>query len=443
MTTKTLNRNQLLDACERHWVPSAAKLYHLAGTQVEDHASGCEVFDSNNRRYIDFACSYGVFVVGHSHPKVHRAFVEQVDKMAWSAQGQPNVQQGKLSDKLCDIAPGNWGKVSYMLSGAEAVEQSLRYVLQRQSKRKRIVIVEGAYHGKTLAAMSLLGQSQHEKSFGKLSHQIVKVPYGDTTAMRKAIGDGACAVYLEPILGGAHLSMPPLGYLEDVRQLCTETNTILVADEIQTAFGRCGKMFAVDYGQISPDILILSKGLTGGFTSFACALYSRELLGQFQPDESFFTSTGGHPLGCATALAAIEVVEQEGLVAASLEKGNRLRFGLMKLAAQYPNIIEDVPGVGLMTGLRLKGAKYETLLSKSLSAKGVHAGHSMNEKATAPVLRFYPPLTVSDAIIDEVLQSTAEALAEISRLSTFTLSAVSMFTKNMYKLPLPLLKRAS
>ncbi|REF28598.1 acetylornithine aminotransferase [Xenorhabdus cabanillasii] len=442
MTTKTFERNQLIEICERHWVPSAAKLYHLADTQVEDRASGCEVFDTNDRRYIDFACSYGVFVVGHSHPKVRKAFIEQIDKSAWSVEGQPNVPQRKLSEKLCNIAPGNWGKVSYMLSGAEAVEQSLRYVLKAYTNRKRIVIVEGAYHGKTLAAMSLLGQSQHEKSFGKLSYQVVKVPYGDVAAMRNAIGDGACAVYLEPILGGAHLKMPPLGYLEDVRQLCTQTNTILVADEIQTAFGRCGKMFAVEYGNITPDILILSKGLTGGFTSFACVMYASEILNKHQPSDSFFSSTGGHPLGCATALAAIEVIEQQNLVATSCIKGNRLRYGLMKLAVKYPDIIQDVPGVGLMTGLRLRGAKYETLLSKALSSKGVHAGHSMNEKAISPVLRFYPPLIVSDEIIDEVLQFTSEALEEISQLSKLKVLAVSLFTKNMYKLPLPLIKRS-
>ncbi|WP_341659460.1 aspartate aminotransferase family protein [Vibrio sp.] len=443
MIAKNFNRDQLLNACERHWVPSAAKLYHLAGTQVEERAFGCEVFDTNNRRYIDFACSYGVFVVGHSHPKVHQAFVEQLTRMAWSAKGQNSVAEKALTDKLCQLAPGNWSKVSYMLSGAEAVEQSLRYVLQARPDRKKIVIVEGAYHGKTLAAMSLLGQSQHEKSFGSLSHHVVKVPYGDFPAMRSAIGDGACAVYLEPILGGAHLSMPPLGYLEDVRQLCTKTNTILVADEIQTAFGRCGQMFAVNYGKVTPDILILSKGLTGGFTSFSCAMYGSDIWEDYYPDDAFFNSTGGHPLGCATALAAIEVIENEDLLAASIEKGSRLRFGLIKLAHQYPDIIDDVPGVALMTGLRLKGAKYETLLSKGLSERGVHVGHSMNEKATAPVLRFYPPLMVSDEIIDEVLEHTSQALSEIAQLSRLKLSAVSIMTENMYKLPISLIKRAS
>ncbi|GAB6852792.1 aspartate aminotransferase family protein [Paraburkholderia kururiensis] len=441
MTTTTIDRRQLLDTCEKHWGASAAKLYRIAGSQVEAEASDCEVRDHAGRRYLDFACSYGVFIVGHRHPTVRRRVDAQLAQMASLAHGTIHPTQQALTERLKALAPGQWGDVHYMLSGAEAVEHSLRYVLAANAPRCRIVITAGAYHGKTLAAMSILGQRQHEASFGKLATDVVIVPYGDMAAMREAIGDGACAVYLEPILGGAHLRMPPLGYLQDIRALCDRTGTLLVADEIQTAFGRCGKMFAVEYAGIEPDILILSKGLTGGYASIACVMYRQQTLERLPAPQDDRGSCGGHPFACAAALAALDVIEEEGLLLASVERGQQLRQGLMALARRFPDIIEDVPGIGLMTGLRLKGAVYESLLSMELGKRNVHTGHSMNERAERPVLRYYPPLTVSAGTIDDVLGRSREALEAVAAMPAWKIAVMRRVTRSMYRLPNALLRK--
>jgi len=441
MTTTTIDRQQLLDTCEKHWGASAAKLYRIAGSQVEAEASDCEVRDHTGRRYLDFACSYGVFIVGHRHPAVQRRVDAQLAQLAWLPHGTTHPAQQALTERLKALAPGQWGDVHYMLSGAEAVEHSLRYVLAANAPRRRIVITAGAYHGKTLAAMSILGQRQHEASFGRLADDVVIVPYGDMAAMREAIGDGACAVYLEPILGGAHLRMPPLGYLQDIRALCDRTGTLFVADEIQTAFGRCGKMFAVEYAGIEPDILILSKGLTGGYASIACVMYRQQTLERLHAPQDDRGSCGGHPFACAAALAAIDVIEAEGLLQASVERGHQLRQGLMALARRFPDIIEDVPGIGLMTGLRLKGAVYESLLSMELGKRNVHTGHSMNERAERPVLRYYPPLTVSAETIDDVLDRSREALEAVAALPAWKVAVMRRVTRSMYRLPNALLRK--
>ncbi|QXI26040.1 aspartate aminotransferase family protein [Pseudomonas vanderleydeniana] len=440
--SSTLSHEQLLDDCQRHWSASAAKLYRLGKTSVEQHTDGIYVTDHAGKRFIDCACSYGVFIVGHRNPLVREQVQNQLNRLAWVPEGRVHPLQHALSERLRDLVPGEWGDVQYMVSGAEAIEQSLRYVLKVQRNRRGIVVMGDSYHGKTLAAMSILGQQQHHRSYGTHADQVTYVPYGDFAALQKAVGEGVCAVYVEPILGGAHLQVPPVGYMANIRALCDATDTLLVADEIQTGFGRCGKWFAVQYDEVVPDIMILSKGLTGGYTSFACALYSQRLSQQFplleiEPDQR---TQGGHPVACASALAAIDYIEEHDLVERSRVNGGLLRHGLQRLAERYPDIVEDVPGVGLMTGLRLRGSVYEALMSMELGKRGIHAGHSMNEKARRPVLRFYPPLNITPEALRHVLTMTEEALEAIARRPKLGVKAFSLVVRNMYQIPNKLLR---
>ncbi|EJM60598.1 ornithine/acetylornithine aminotransferase [Pseudomonas sp. GM50] len=438
----TLSHEQLLDDCQQHWSASAAKLYRLGKTSVEKDADGIYVTDHVGKRFIDCACSYGVFIVGHRNPMVREQVQTQLNQMAWIPEGRVHPLQGALSERLRNLVPGNWGDVQFMVSGAEAIEQSMRYVLKVKPHRRGIVVMSDSYHGKTLAAMSILGQKQHHRSYGTAASEVTYVPYGDFAALQRAVGEGARAVYVEPILGGAHLQVPPVGYMANIRALCDATETLLVADEIQTGFGRCGKWFAVQYDDIVPDIMILSKGLTGGYTSFACAMYSWRLttqypLSEIEPDQR---TNGGHPVACASALAAIDYIEQHNLVEQSRINGGLLRHGLQRLAQRYPQIVEDVPGVGLMTGLRLRGSVYEALMSMELGKRGVHAGHSMNEKAAHPVLRFYPPLNITPEALRHVLTMTEEALEAIAQRPKLAVKAFSLVVRNMYHIPNKLLR---
>ncbi|UTW08179.1 aspartate aminotransferase family protein [Pseudomonas benzenivorans] len=435
--SSTLQLDQILNNCERHWSASAAKLYRIARTSVEKESDGVHVTDHTGKSFIDCACSYGVFIVGHRNPCVRESVQAQLADMAWTPPGRTNPVREALSERLRHIVPGEWEDIRYFVSGAEAIEQTMRYVLKVQKHRRGIVVMTHSYHGKTLAAMSILGQQQHHRSYGTSTKEVTYVPYGDFAALQRAVGDGVCAVYVEPILGGAHLEVPPVGYMANIRALCDSTGTLLIADEIQTGFGRCGKWFAIEYDQIVPDIMVLSKGLTGGYTSFACALYSSRLsqlypLESIEPDNR---SMGGHPTACASALAAIDYIQQNGLIEKARVNGGILRNGLHRLAQRFPEIIEDVPGVGMMTGLRLRGAVYEALMSMELSKRGVHAGNSMNEKASNPVLRFYPPLNIAPEAILHVLDMTEQALDAIASRPKISVKAFSLVVRNMYQIP--------
>lgn len=446
MLTKPFDNKVVLNACEQHWSASAAKLYRLAKTSVESTADGIYVYDHQGKQFIDCACSYGVFIVGHQNPIVKQYAVKQLKTLAWANNDKQSALQQKLTNRLQEITPGEWGAIRYTLSGAEAIEQSLRYVLKVQSHKQNIIVCKNSYHGKTLAAMNILGQHQHHNDYGRLSEQVKFIDYGDVDGLRAALGsNGAKAFYLEPILGGAHLSMPPKGYLKQVAALCQQTGTLLVADEIQTAFGRCGEMYAVNYEQVIPDIMVLSKGLTGGYASFACAMYSKALctrapVAQVELDTA---SNGGHPFACAAALGALDYIEQFALVDNAKQQGAVFAEGLAGLAKKYPNIIADAPAIGLMTGLRLRAAIYESLLSMQLNQRGIHAGHSMNEKATSPVLRFYPPLQIDQKTIVHILQQIDDALAAISNMPKPVITILKPVIKHMYKFPNVLLRRLS
>lgn len=438
-----LSLEKLLDDCEHYWSASAAKMYRISKTSVEATCDGVYVTDHTGKRFLDCACSYGVFITGHRNPAVKRAVQDQLSVLAMVPQAHSHTLREQLSQRLIALAPGKWGKVSYAVSGAEAIEQTMRYVLKVKNDRTGIVVMANSYHGKTLAAMPILGQQQHHKAYGSSSHEVTYVPYGDITALERALGEGVCAVYVEPILGGAHLEVPPLGYLSNIRALCDATGTLMVVDEIQTAFGRCGKWFAIEYDGIVPDIMVLSKGLTGGYTSFACAMYSEALTracSTAELAEENTMPTGGHPAACASALATIDYIQDNDLISKSQRNAGLLRQGLIKISAQYPKIVEDVPGVGMMTGLRLRGSVYEALMCLELSKRGVHAGHSMNEKATNPVLRFYPPLIIERAQIHEILKAVASSLEAISQRSDIGISLFAFVVRNMYRIPNRLLR---
>jgi putrescine aminotransferase len=342
---------------------------------------------------------------------------------------------------LAGMLPGDLNRVFFANSGAEISELAIRAVLAANTPRRKIVVIENSYHGKTLGALNLLGQPNHRQPYLPLSTEVQFVPFGDIGAMRKEIGSGAAAVFLEPILGGAYLKTPPAGYVRQVAELCKATGTLFVADEIQTAFGRCGRMFALDYDPgVVPDVILLSKGITGGHSSIAVAVMSDELTEHIAaipdlPARYLATDSGGSPYACAAALAAIEFIRDEDLPARAERLGQRLLDGLRAVAQRYPKLVLDAPGIGLMTGLRVRNPAVETAITIGLGKRGVHVGHSMNESARHPVLRFYPPLTVSEAEIDEALSALNETMAQLCRRSTLAFDLMNQIVKRQFRLP--------
>ncbi|PTL76223.1 aspartate aminotransferase family protein [Vitiosangium sp. GDMCC 1.1324] len=443
-----MDRSQVIDACGRYWNPTAATFFHVTHRTIESHAEGCTVVDEEGRRYLDFACSYGVFVIGHCNPYVRRRVLEQMDRLASAPFGVANPVAAELMEVVTDMLPGGLNRVFFANSGAESSEMALRAALACNAPRRKVIAAINSYHGKTLGALNILGQQGHRSPFLPLMAEVEFVPYGDIEAMRRAVGDGVAAVFLEPILGGPFITVPPPGYLKEVESLCRRTQSLLVVDEVQTGFGRAGKMFAIEYDGVEPDIMLLSKGITGGHAAIALAVMQDSVVERLErieglPPRYLSSDSGGSPYACAAALASIEFIRDNQLPERAAFLGQRLRSGLERMARKYPKLILDVPGTGLMTGLRVRNPAVETAITMALGKRGVHVGHSMNETAPHPVLRFYPPLTVTEAEIDQSLEALEQALEGLGRIPGRVYDLLDVIVRRQYRIPRKWLLRLS
>lgn len=441
------DRQRIFSALGRHWNPTAATMLAAAGRAVESHASGSRVYAEDGTDALDLAASYGVFLVGHGNPRVAAAVVEALRQAAAAPPGAVHPATAALFRALGEILPAGLDRFVLGCSGAEICETALRAVQLARPDRHRIVVADGSYHGKTLAALSLLGQGNHRTPFEPLGSHLVVVPYGDAAAVRTAVADGSvAAVFLEPVLGGAHLTVPPPGYVGAVAEACAATDTLFVADEIQTGFGRTGRMFAVERDDVRPDVMLLSKALTGGFVPIGvCALGSavvEEAARHPRWHPSLLTS-GSAVTGVAVAAAAATIAEvrERDLPARAAELGPRLTEGLAEAVRRHPKHLRAAPGIGLMTGLRTANPAVELMVSIGMGMRGVHTGHSLNEQIAEPVLRMYPPLTCTAEEIDQALVALDETLTWLDRQPRVLTRAATALLRRQYRLPPRLLLR--
>jgi putrescine aminotransferase len=442
-----MNNQSLYDIYSEHYNPTAGFLYQISAKPIESHSEGSFVIDEFGNKNLDFATLYGTFLVGHSNPEIQAAVLEQGAKLSCAPYGLVEENSARLTQTIAKLLPEDLNRVFFASSGSEGMEIALRAAWAYNAPRKKLVVAHNSYHGKTLGALNILGQFNHSRPFQPLKGEVNFVPYGDISAMKKAIDDQVAAVVLEPILGGPFLTVPPKGYLKQVAELCQQTETLLIADEIQTGFGRTGKLFAIEWDQVVPDIILLSKAITGGCTAMAVAVVRDEIVEKIEaiedlPARYLGSDSGGSPLACAAAQAAIEFILEENLPQRAQDLGNKLKSGLELAAAKYPKLIKNAPGIGLMTGLRCRNPGVETAIAMGLAKRKIHVGHSLNETIPNPVLRFYPPLTVSAEEIDFVLEALEEVLVDLNRKpGIFFDFFLNPIAKYQYRLPKSLLLR--
>ena len=396
-----MRRQGLLDLYTRHYNHSLGRLFDVAGCPVEARAQGTRIFDEDGQSYLDCAAGYGAFGVGHLHPRVQAAAQRQLKVMATCPAALYDETVAMLLTRLTGILPPALSRVFLAGGGSEAVEIALRTVMWALPARKRLLAVKNSYHGKTLGALGVMGQPHLRSMFEPLCAEVQFVPFGDGEAMVRAIGAGTRAVFVEAILGGGHLTVPPDGYLAAIRAACDRTGTPLVVDEVQTGFGRTGTMFAFEREGIVPDIVILSKGITGGHAGIGVAVMTDALAeaagdayeaGPDAPHAGMWSSA----LTCATACAAIDVIVEENLAARAASAGARLIAKLGDASREHPAFVLDVPGRGLMTGVRLRNNILESAVWMQMLRRRVITGLSTNDHTAHPVLRFFPPLTIED-----------------------------------------------
>ena len=432
-----MTRTRLLDSYARHYNPSLARLFHASRTPIEHHAGGARVVTSGGETYLDFACGHGVFAIGHRNAAVQQAVQRQLSVLATAPPLLDNEPAAALMARLAHLLPLGLDRIGLAGSGTEAMEIALRTARLALPDRRGLVAAIDSYHGKTLGALAVMGQPHLRQPFGSRWPAATFVPHGDVEAIEQAIRPNTLAVVLEPILAGGSLSVPPEGYLKAVRRRCDAVGALLIVDEVQTGFGRTGTMFAFEREGIVPDMLILSKALTGGHTPIAVTVVDRSVSDRSATPVGLMewvSDSAGSPLVCAAASAAIDYIVEHDLASRANRLGARLLAGLAEIGSRHPQFVLDVRGRGLMTGLRLRNRFVENALWLQLLKRHVVVALSLSNSAT-PVMRIYPPLTVNRAEIELVLDALDESLHELRRLPPRAYDIGSWSMRFQYRVP--------
>ncbi|MBG9912011.1 ornithine--oxo-acid aminotransferase [Bacillus xiamenensis] len=386
MMTQT---NELIQQTEQY----GAANYHPLPIVISE-AEGVWVTDPEGNRYMDMLSAYSAVNQGHRHPRIIEALKTQADRVTLTSRAFHNDQLGPWYEKICKLT--NKDMALPMNTGAEAVETAVKAarrwgydVKGIEENRAEIIACTGNFHGRTMTAVSLSSEAEYQRGFGPMLPGIKLVPYGDLDALREAITPQTAAFLIEPIQGEAGIIMPPEGFLKEAKALCEKENVLFIADEIQVGLARTGKMFACDWEEIEPDMLILGKALGGGVFPISCVVANRDILGVFNPG-SHGSTFGGNPLACAVSLAALDVLIDEKLAERSKELGEYFKDKLSRI--QSP-VIKEVRGRGLFIGMELHEAARpycEKLKQAGLLCKETHE----------TVIRFAPPLTISKEDLD-------------------------------------------
>jgi acetylornithine/N-succinyldiaminopimelate aminotransferase len=357
---------------------------------VIKEGKGAKVKDSTGKEYIDCVGGIAVNAVGYSHPVVVNAIKEQAKRLMHVSNLYYTEPQVKLAERLSELS--GMAKSFFCNSGAESVEAALKLACKVTGK-SGFIAAEGSFHGRTLGSLSVTFETKFRGVFEPLLLRGVKfVRYNDAEAIRTAIDDDTTAVILEPIQGETGVIVPSEGYVKAVREICDDKEVLLILDEIQTGFGRTGKWFCKDYEGVEPDIMTLAKALGAGFP--IGALLAREGI-EFEASEHGSTF-GGNPLACAAALAAIKVIEEEGLVERSREFGNYFMKRAQEVGIASNPVVKEIRGKGLMIAIELTKPCAE-IVEHALE-RGILINCTSNN-----VIRLVPPLVIGREEIDTVI----------------------------------------
>jgi acetylornithine/LysW-gamma-L-lysine aminotransferase len=359
---------------------------------------GARLWDADGRVYIDCVGGHGVANVGHANPVVYQAVAEQAKRLMICPNGFYNDQRAQLLAELVRIAPAGLERVFLCNSGTEAVEGALKFA-RLNNGRKKIVAAMRGFHGRTFGALSATWRTAYRQPFEPLVPGFEFVPYNRLERMQNAVDEETAAVILEVVQGEGGVVPGDAAYLRGVQALCQETGALFIVDEVQTGFGRTGRMFASQHYDLQPDLMCLAKSIAGGFPMGAVLIDAR--VGEL-PKKAHGTTFGGNPLACAAALATIGYLESEELPQRALELGARFMDGLQGIDS---SIVREVRGLGLMVAIELKdkAAPYLAALAES----GVLA-----LSAGSNVMRFLPPLVISAEDIDSVVEQVAAVLQQ-------------------------------
>lgn len=404
--------SSIFDSFEEHisfTYPSYLKKLGLDVIAIK--AEGAVITDSRGNSYIDCIGGYGLSNLGHNHPIVIKALVEQLQKKEQFNKPFIIEPQVKLAKLLANIAPGDLSCSFICNSGSEAIDSALK--LARLCQRKsQIITAIGSFHGFTFGALSATGIQSFKRSFGPLVPDFVHVPFGDSRAISEHVTPNTAAVLLEPVQHEAGVATASKSYFQEVRQICTDRNILLIIDEIKTGFGKIGHMFACDYYGIVPDILVVGKSIGGGLVPIGAMIGQKKLWRKFSLSFPMSASSyAGNVLACKAAISTIKVLQSENLLEHCIKKGETLMKSLNQIQIEFPDILTKVTGLGLLIGVQTSSPRIAMELSKKMISQGVLVVQTFGNSA---VLMIEPPLVISNNQISQVLKAFKNACSQLS-----------------------------
>ena len=401
---------ETIEKYEKYLNPAVARLFRFMGlASVETKAEGWIITDSDGREFIDCLGGYGMFCLGHRHPKIVEAGKGALDTIPMCGEILFNRPMADLAERLAEITPGNLQYSFFVNSGTEAVEGALK-IARLATGRKKYIAAQNAFHGKTYGSLTATGRDLFRKPFEPLLQNFTHVEFGNIAAMEAAIDTDTAAVILEPVQGEGGIIVPPAGYLTAVRNLCDKYGVLMIADEVQTGIGRTGKWFAVDHEGVTPDIMALAKALGGGIMPIGSFTATPEVWSGLIESPFLHTSTfGGNQMACVAGIATLKVIEEEDLLNRGAAAGAYLKKGLEEIQKDYPLVIKEVRGLGMMIGIELTKEGAGGMLMSLMIDSNILIAYTLNNPK---VIRMEPPLIMPIEVIDQVLAAFRKAIQQ-------------------------------
>lgn len=406
MTSSTPVSSQAASA-PRDWAALESKYYQhtFKRSLVMERGEGVRVWDANGRVYLDLVAGIATNVLGHVHPAVVRAIVEQASKLIHVSNLYINIRQVELAEQLYNLSGGM--RSFFSNSGAEANEGAFKlarkYGRLNRDGAYEIISMDHSFHGRTLATTAATGQQKYQDTWRPLPDGFKQVPFGDIDALRAAISEKTAAIMVEAVQGEGGIYLAPTAYLQEMRSLCDELNLILICDEVQAGMGRTGKFFSWENMGVRPDITTMAKGLAGGVPIGAMLAAPRADI--FEPGDHG-TTFGGNPIACAAGVATITTIVEQGLLANAVAVGGYLQTRIDNLAAKH-SIITGTRGIGLMRAFDLAEPRAQDIMDRALE-RGL-----LITNAGPSTIRMVPPLIVGASDVDEAAEKLDQALSAL------------------------------
>ncbi|MDI7276471.1 MAG: aspartate aminotransferase family protein [Anaerolineae bacterium] len=406
-------KERIIERFAGHVSSGKAEFFVQAGIDfVLGRREGPYVWDLAGHRLIDCHCNGGVFNLGHRHPRVVAALKRAADELDIGNHHLMSEHRALLAERLARLSPGDLKRVVFGVGGGEAIDTAIK-LARAHTRRPGVISALGGYHGHTGFALAA-GDEQYRAPFGPMAPGFSQVPFGELAALEAAVDDTTAAVILETIPATLGMPIPPEGYYRGVRELCDRFGAVMIADEVQTGLGRCGRVWGIDTYEVVPDVIVTGKGLSGGLYPISAVIY-REHLNPFLHENPFIhvSTFGGAELGCQVALEVLSILEEPGFLEHVRAIAGLFAEGLAGLQRRYPGLLAEVRQRGMMIGLKMATEACGPLMTLAGFRHGLLTIYANNDRSVSQLL---PPLIIDEQQVGEVLQALDGMLKWVEQL---------------------------